>query len=286
MVSDDEIGKAGGQRSPSRFQGRWNGRAPISSSASWYRSERLRDSRPREIDPHAPDEDAGGLIRPGTVAPDTRSRQIEQSLIDLMTPRTTPYLRRSARTVSRPGGDLMAFSKGGMSAICAAISLIALSAPARAEVLFDSLSSPNSGVMGGGPFRFQDDASFATGAPTFHATDIALLLNRDGTDMTASGDTFTVSLEGGVPLADVTFPGPNLGLNIPGGSLLGSVTLPISVLSTNLTAEHFTQFANIALKPNSFYWIDLGVSLGPRADCIWVAPRSSLRAKRSNPGEQ
>lgn len=160
----------------------------------------------------------------------------------------------------------MALSQGCMSAICAAISLIALSASARVEVLFDSLSSPNSGVMGDGPFRFQDDASFATGASTFRATDIALLLNRDGTDITASGDTFTVSLEGGVPLADVTFLGPNLGLNIPGGSLLGSVTLPISVLSTNLMAEHFTQFANIALKPNSFYWIDLGVSLGPNEE--------------------
>src|ERR1700722_4104724 len=83
----------------------------------------------------------------------------------------------------------------------------------------------------------------------------------------AAGDTLTVSLEGGVPLADVTFLGPLLGLNIfPEDPLLGSVTLPISALSTNLTAEQFTQFANIALKPNSFYWIGLDVSPGPNEE--------------------
>jgi hypothetical protein len=83
----------------------------------------------------------------------------------------------------------------------------------------------------------------------------------------AAGDTFTVSLEGGVPLADVTFLGPLLGLNIvPEGPLLGSVTLPISARSTNLTAQQFTQFANIALKPNSFYWISLDVSPGPNEE--------------------
>lgn len=146
---------------------------------------------------------------------------------------------------------------------CAAVSLMAFSGSAQAEVLFNSLSSPNTGVMGDSNFGFNlpFDASFATGASAFHATDIALLLNQAGA--VSPGDTFTVSLEGGVPLADVTFD-PSLGLSVsPGqGPVLGSVTLPISNLSTSLSAEHFSQFASVALKPNSFYWIDLNIA-GP-----------------------
>lgn len=142
---------------------------------------------------------------------------------------------------------------------CAAISVMAFSASARAEVLFDSLDSPNTGVMGGivslPPYPL--DATFATGASTLHATDIALLLNQS---FFLPGDTFTVSLEGGVPLADVTFD-PILGLSVlPGGPTLGSVTLPISDLSTSLMVENFHQFANIVLEPNSLYWIDLNIS--------------------------
>jgi hypothetical protein len=143
---------------------------------------------------------------------------------------------------------------------CAAASLMAFSASARAEVLFDSLHSPNTAVMAGvmaGDFSLAFDATFATGASTFHATDIALLLSQS---FTLPGDTFIVSLEGGVPLADVTFD-PGFGLSVtPGGPVLDSVTLPISDLSTSLMAEHFNQFATIALKPNSLYWIDLNLS--------------------------
>jgi hypothetical protein len=142
----------------------------------------------------------------------------------------------------------------------AAVSLLVLSAPARAEVLFDSLDSPNTGVMEGPTYLF--DASFATGASSFHPTNIALILNQVG--VSYPGDDFTVSLHGGVPLADVTFLGPLLGLNVlPGQSpVLGSVTLPISDLSSALTVEHFNQFASIRLEPDSFYWIDVNVS-GP-----------------------
>ena len=153
-------------------------------------------------------------------------------------------------------------SKAGAWVSGAVISLMAFSASAQAEVLFDSLGSPNTGSVGDFFIPSPIDASFATGASAFRATDIALLLDRDGLDtMTMPGDTFTVSLEGGVPLADVTFLGPNLGLNIPGGSLLGSVTLPLSDLSTSLRVEHFAQFAGIMLQPNSFYWIDFTASV-------------------------
>jgi hypothetical protein len=140
------------------------------------------------------------------------------------------------------------------------------SASAHAEVLFDSLHSPNTGVVGDYSFDLPPfDASFATGASVFYATDIALLLNLSGPIFPR--DTFTVTLVGGFPLADVMFI-PDFGLNVgPGlaGPDLGSVTLPISDLSTNLKVEHFNQFASVPLKPNSFYWIDLNVS-GPSGE--------------------
>jgi hypothetical protein len=154
-----------------------------------------------------------------------------------------------------------AWTVSGWAVVC----LIALSASARGEVLFDSLHSPNTGVMGENiGFTYPADASFATGASSFHASDVALLLEQIAPGVIFPDDDFTVSLHGGVPLADVTFLGPLLGLNVlPGqGPVLGSVTLPISELSTTLTVEHFDQFASIALQPNSFYWIDLNIS-GP-----------------------
>jgi PEP-CTERM motif len=89
--------------------------------------------------------------------------------------------------------------------------------------------------------------------------------------MTMPGDTFTVSLEGGIPLSDLVF-SEGLGLSESSGAaiqsgmgepVLSSVTLPISDLSTSLTAEHFAQFAGIGLQPNSFYWIDLNASVSP-----------------------
>jgi len=146
---------------------------------------------------------------------------------------------------------------------CAAIGLMAFCSSARAEVLFDSLNSPTTGSMSG--LAFQLDASFATGGSTFHATDVALLLSEAGTIV--PGDTLDVTLVGGVPLADVTLV-PGEGLNVgPGldGAILGSATLPISDLSSNPTVEHFRQFGSIALKPNSFYWIDLTKS-GPQTE--------------------
>jgi hypothetical protein len=141
---------------------------------------------------------------------------------------------------------------------------IAFSASAHTEVLFDSLHSPNTGVEGADgvntpPFG----ASFATGSSAVHPTDVALLLNQ-ATGSVVPGDTFTVSLVGGFPLANVIFI-PSFGLNVgPGlsGPVLGSITLPMSDLSTHLAVQHFNQFADIALKPNSFYWIDLNV-FGP-----------------------
>jgi hypothetical protein len=73
------------------------------------------------------------------------------------------------------------------------------------------------------------------------------------------GDTFTVSVIVGVPLADVTFED---GLGLVFGSpfsVLGSETLPISDLSGALTVEHFTQLESITLHPDAFYAISVNI---------------------------
>jgi PEP-CTERM motif len=153
---------------------------------------------------------------------------------------------------------MAAFSKARAWVVSAsaAIGLVALSASARADVLFDSLSSPNSGIVGDNPFIASVGfaASFDTGASAVRLTDVALLLN---TTFFMPSDTFTVSLVGGVPLADVTFVN---GLGLVFGSPLsdlGSVTLPISDLSAGLTIQHFSQFTNITLDPDAFYAISI-----------------------------
>lgn len=136
-----------------------------------------------------------------------------------------------------------------------AIGLTTLAASAHAEVLFDSLSSQNSGTFGDNPFTYQGAvASFNTGASALRLTDVALLLNSS---FSLPGDMFTVSLAGGIPLADVTFV-DGLGL-IFGSPLtdLASVTLPLSGLSSGLTVQDFDQFANITLQPNAFYTINI-----------------------------
>jgi hypothetical protein len=157
---------------------------------------------------------------------------------------------------------MTAFSKARAWALlgCAAIGLTSVSASARADVLFDSLDSPNSGIVGTSLFFPPSfDASFQTAASPVRLTDVALLLNQS---FYLPGDTFTVSLVGGVPLADVVFI-PGFGLNTGPGfgtPALDSVTLPISDLSTDLTVEHFSQFDGVTLQADTFYWIDLNIS--------------------------
>jgi hypothetical protein len=158
---------------------------------------------------------------------------------------------------------MLPFSKAHAWVLSAAIGVTALSASARADVLFDSLDGENSGIVGSPSLAPLFDASFQTGASAVRLTDVALSLNSI---FSLPGDTFTVSVSGGVPLADVQFI-PGLGLNVgPGGPALASVTLPISGLSTNLTVEHFSEFDGLQLQANTFYWIDLTISGQSDAD--------------------
>jgi hypothetical protein len=152
---------------------------------------------------------------------------------------------------------MLAFSNAPAWLVSAAISVAALSTSAQADVLFNSLDSQNSGIVGGANFPPGFDSSFQTGASPVRVSDVALSLTSA---FSLPGDTFTVSLVGGVPLANVMFL-PGLGLNVgPGGPALASVTLPISDLSSDLTVEHFSQFDGFMLQAKTFYWIDLTIS--------------------------
>jgi hypothetical protein len=155
----------------------------------------------------------------------------------------------------------------GNGVVGAILALTVLSTPASGQVLFDSLGGATSGsysTSDGGSM----DATFATGASTFDATDIALKIGQTAGD--DDSNTVTVNLVGGIPLADLSFD-PGLGLNVaPGGApLIASHTFAISDLSTGLTVEHFNEFAGIPLKPNSLYWIDL-TSTSSSADDAFV----------------
>ena len=121
---------------------------------------------------------------------------------------------------------MLQFSKARAWVFGAAIGATALSASARADVLFDSLGWRDSEIVGSPALALEFDASFQTGASPVRVSDIALSLNSI---FYRPGDTFTVSIFGGVPLADVEFI-PALGLNAgpgeTGGPALASVTLP------------------------------------------------------------
>ena len=137
----------------------------------------------------------------------------------------------------------------------AAIGLMAVSS-ARAEVLFDSLDSPNSGSVGNlGDENQGFAASFNTGASAGRLSDVSLLL---GTTSFLPSDTFTVSIGGGVPLKDVVFQN-GFGLNVIGGPILDSVTLPISDLSGGLVVHDF-RLGSITLKPDALYAISITLS--------------------------
>ena len=107
-------------------------------------------------------------------------------------------------------------------------------------------------------------ATFATGAAPVRV-DVALLL-RNGSGSGAPGDTYTVSLDGGVPLSDLSFgaiggldyaSGPSVDFQ---GPVIKSVTFPLTSLLADWTVERYGQFADVALNPNSLYWIEVAVT--------------------------
>jgi hypothetical protein len=146
------------------------------------------------------------------------------------------------------------------------LALSALVRPALAsESIFDSLDGATSSAAYADGIDPVMSATFSTGATPVRV-DVALLL-FDG--LQGDGEpnaTYTVSLDGGIPLSKLSFD-PIEGLNYLNGSpvdLLGpvikSVTFPATSLAATPEVERFDQFASVQLNPNSLYWIEVRVN--------------------------
>ena len=150
-------------------------------------------------------------------------------------------------------------------AVCAAAAvwLLGLVGSASADsVVFDSLDGANSGAADTS-IDPAISATFNTGASPLHV-DVALSLSVAVPDE-QKGDTYTISLDGGIPLSDLSFD-PKSGLDTLGGAsvdfeapVLASVTFSVASLSATSTVEHYDQFAGVELNPNSLYWIEVRV---------------------------
>ena len=84
-------------------------------------------------------------------------------------------------------------------------------------------------------------------------------------DFGEPGDTYTVSLDGGIPLSDLSFdPIGRIGLRqrVFGrlqGPVMKSATFALTSLPRLGRCKHYDQFAGVALNPNSLYWIEVSV---------------------------
>jgi PEP-CTERM motif len=136
--------------------------------------------------------------------------------------------------------------------------LMAFAAPASAAVIFDSLDSATNTSSATNPMA----ATFTTSAAA-QGVDVSALISGLGIGDALPGDTFTVSLNGGIPLASLTYMplfGPlqsitgTIGAGF--GPALSSITLPMTSLKSSLTVESF-DFSGVSLKADSLYWVDI-----------------------------
>ena len=135
---------------------------------------------------------------------------------------------------------------------------------AARTIIFDSLDGATSGVANTAIDGVMS-ATFTTGAFPLHA-DIALVLSAPFPEERERGLKVTVSLDGGIPLSDLSFD-PINGLNHLDGSpvdfqgpVIKPVTMPLDWLPRAPAVERFDQFADVSLNPNSLYWIEVSVS--------------------------
>jgi hypothetical protein len=145
------------------------------------------------------------------------------------------------------------------------LSLSALATAASANgVVFNSLDSPTSSAAFAGGIEPVMSATFDTGAAPARVN-FALLLRDRFPDFGGPGDTYTVSLDGGIPLSDLSFD-PVVGLDYASGSsvdfqgpVIESLTFSLTSLPTACTVKDYDQFAGVVLNPNSLYWIEVSV---------------------------
>ena len=150
--------------------------------------------------------------------------------------------------------------------LMAALALNALAWPALAtETIFDSLNGATSSAAYAGGIDPLMSATFSTRASPVRVG-VALSLFDGFLGEGEPSATYTVSLDGGIPLSDLSFD-PIEGLNyLDGspvdfqGSVIKSVTFPVTDLTTIPQVERFDQFASVQLNPNSLYWIEVRVN--------------------------
>jgi PEP-CTERM motif len=143
--------------------------------------------------------------------------------------------------------------------------LVVSASPAWAtSVIFDSLDGVTGSSAYAGGIDPMMSGTFNTGA-THVSVDVTLLLKDGFPQDGAAGDTYTVSLDGGIPLSDLSFD-PIGGLDYANGSsvdlqgpVIKSVTLPVASLPAVWTVKRYDQFDDIVLNPNSLYWIEVSV---------------------------
>jgi PEP-CTERM motif len=149
--------------------------------------------------------------------------------------------------------------------VAASLSVSALSKTASATgVLFDSLDSAASSAAYAGGIDPVMSATFSTGAASVRVS-VALSLFNGFLGEGGESATYTVSLDGGIPLSDLSFD-PIAGLNYLNGfsvdfqgPVIKSVTLPVASLGSVPQIERFNQFASVQLESNSLYWIEVRV---------------------------
>jgi hypothetical protein len=137
--------------------------------------------------------------------------------------------------------------------------LMAFAAPASAAVIFDSLGSATNTSSATNPMA----ATFTTGSAA-SGVDVSVLISGFGISDALPGDTFTVSLNGGIPLADLTYePAFLIPLQSTTGTIgagfgpvLSAITLPMTSLKSSLTVESF-DFSGVSLNADSLYWVTI-----------------------------
>jgi hypothetical protein len=168
--------------------------------------------------------------------------------------------------LSLAGGIPMQSGTRITAGVATVFSLIAFVSPVWATgVVFDSLDGVTSSSAFAGGIDPVMSGTFNTG-DTPVRVDVALLLRGRFPEDGEPGDTYTVSLDGGIPLSDLSFDSIS-GLNYVNGSsvdfqgpVIKSVTLPVTSLPAAWTVERYDQFAGVVLSPNSLYWIEVTVN--------------------------
>jgi hypothetical protein len=148
----------------------------------------------------------------------------------------------------------------------ASLSLSALATAASARnVFFDSLNGETAPAAYAGGIDPVMSATFNTKGSSVGVS-VALSLFEGFLGENGQSATYTVSLDGGIPLSNLSFD-PVEGLNYLNGSsvdyqgpVIESVTLPVTSLTTVPQLRRFDQFANVQLDPNSLYWIEVRVN--------------------------